>query len=63
MAKQLLSYDDALAQLRTILAEIDSNELSISDLTKKVKQAKSLITICKSHLNNIQSEIDEIFTE
>lgn len=58
-----LSYDEALAKLRIIVSEIESNELSISELTKKVKEAKTLIKTCKEHLNTIQEEIDGIFIE
>ncbi len=57
-----LNYDEALAKLRVIVAEIESNELSITELTKKVKEAKVLIQTCKDHLSVIQDEIDDIFT-
>ncbi len=61
MGKTKLTYDDAMDRLTAIVAEIEGGELSISALTAKVKEAMELVRFCRSQLNEVQEEIEQIF--
>lgn len=58
MAK--LTYEKAYAELQSILAEIQSDQTSLDDLSKKIKRAKSLVETCKTKLRETEAEIEEI---
>ena len=50
MAKNQLSYSESYAKLQKILSQIESNELDIDELSSKIKEASSLLKICKDKL-------------
>lgn len=57
------TYSDAFQELQQIVAEIENGEVSIDDLSQKVKRATALIRICKQKLTTTEEDINEILQE
>lgn len=54
-----MTYENALKELQTIVAAIENEEVSIDELTVKVKRAGELIQYCKEKLRQVEKEIEE----
>lgn len=63
MAKKQLSYSEAIGQLESILAEIESNSLDIDQLSEKVNIATRLINLCKEKLYKTEKDVKKIIEE
>ena len=55
-----LKYEEALAQLETIVRKMESNEFDIDELAVQLKTAQRLITFCKDKLTKTEAEIQKI---
>lgn len=62
MAKKK-TFDTAYSRLQEIQAEIQSDEISIENVDKLVKEASELITYCKSRLRSIEDNLSDAFEE
>lgn len=60
MAKKQ-TYDSALTELQSIIAEIEGEEISVDELSKKVKKAAELLKFCQQKLRQTESDVNEIF--
>ena len=49
MAKEI-NYTEAFEELQTIVADIEEGEISVDELSLKVKRAAELIKLCKHKL-------------
>jgi exodeoxyribonuclease VII small subunit len=56
-------YEEALAQLETIVRKMESNEFDIDELTVQLKTAQQLITFCKEKLTKTEAELQKIQAE
>lgn len=54
-----MTYENALKELQTIVAQIENEEVSMDELTQKVKRSSELIKYCKEKLRNVAEEIKE----
>jgi exodeoxyribonuclease VII small subunit len=63
MTTKKISYTEAFAELETILAKVEGDELNVDDLTANVKRAAELIKFCKSKLFETESEIEKIIAD
>lgn len=54
------TYADAFDELQTIVAELEQGEISVDELTEKVKRASLLIEVCKTKLNATEEEVHHI---
>lgn len=61
MGKQKMTYDEAASRLNELVEEIESGNLSMSDLSVKVKEAMELIRYCKNQLKTVQEEVEKLF--
>lgn len=59
MSKQY-KYTDAFEELQIIVSEIEHGEISIDELSEKVKRATLLIGICKAKLTATEGEVNNI---
>jgi exodeoxyribonuclease VII small subunit len=57
------NYTDAFEELKKIVAEIDHKDISVDDLSEKVKRAAQLIKICKSKLDSTEEDINQLLKE
>lgn len=53
-------YTDAFAELQEIVAEIEQGEISIDELSEKVKRASILIAACKAKLTATEADVNAI---
>ena len=56
-------YEEALAQLETIVRKMEANEYDIDELAAQLKTAQQLIKFCKDRLNKTEAEISKVHTE
>lgn len=57
------TYTDAFDELQTIVAEIERGEISIDELSEKVKRAALLTNICKAKLTATEEEVNKILAD
>lgn len=61
--KEQVSYTEAFEELQTIVMEIEEGEISVDELSEKVKRASTLIKICKNKLNSTEEDVSKILKE
>jgi exodeoxyribonuclease VII small subunit len=55
-----LNYSDAFNELQEIVGEIEDGEISVDELSKKVKRASELIRVCKEKLTETEDDVKKI---
>lgn len=63
MTKTTTSYQQAYSEIQIILEEIENGNISIDELSEKVKRASELIGICKSKLRSTEEDVQNILDE
>ena len=64
MSKLNLTYTEAVAELETILAELESNsEINMDLISEKVKRAAVLMEFCKKQLHQLDEDLEKIMTD
>ena len=63
MKKEELSYTEAFTELEDIVRELEQGEISVDELSEKVKRASVLIKICKDKLTSTEEDVDKILEE
>ena len=53
-------YEEALAQLDTIVRKMESNEYDIDELAAQLKTAQRLIKFCKDKLTKTEAELKSL---
>ncbi len=57
------NYADAFEELKVIVSEIEEGEISVDQLSEKVKRASELIKICKAKLTSTEEDVNKILKE
>jgi exodeoxyribonuclease VII small subunit len=57
------NYAEAFEELQTIVAEIENGEISVDELSEKVKRATILIKICKAKLTTTEEDVAKILKD
>ncbi|HET9278715.1 MAG TPA: exodeoxyribonuclease VII small subunit [Flavitalea sp.] len=57
------NYTDAFQELQTIVAEIENGQISVDELSQKVKRASQLIKFCKMKLATTEEDVNKILKE
>ena len=57
------NYTEAFEELQTIVLEIEQGEISVDELSEKVKRAALLIKICKAKLTTTEEDVNKILKE
>jgi len=60
MNSKIKSYQEAYQELVEIVKELESDHVSIDEMSKKVKRAAALVQICKEKLTMTEQEVNEI---
>lgn len=55
-----MKYEQAVAELEQIVAQMESGELNLDELSTKLKRAQELIKMCKDRLTKTDEEIQQI---
>lgn len=63
MAKDVMKYEDAVAQLEEIVEKMENDELDIDQLSQQLKLAKELVKLCKDKLTKTDEEIKKLLSE
>jgi len=63
MAEKKISFNEAMSELERLLAQIETGELGVDDLSGKVKKASELIRICQKKLRETEEDINKIIEE
>jgi exodeoxyribonuclease VII small subunit len=58
-----ISYTAAFEELQSIVEEIEQGEISVDELSEKVKRAALLIKVCKSKLQSTETDVNKILKE
>lgn len=58
-----MSYEAAVGQLEVLVNEIESGQLGMDDLTKKVKQSVELIAFCRAQLHETNAELQQVLKD
>ena len=59
MTKESFDYQEAVKEIEAILAEIESGEPNINELSDLVHKAAALLATCKEKLRATEKEIGE----
>lgn len=62
MAKQK-KYAELTGELETIIKQIENEDITVDELTEKVKRATKLINTCKAILTKTEDEVNELLKE
>jgi len=54
------SYSKAIEELEIIVTEIENEDISVDELSAKVKRAAELIRICKTVLYKTEEEVNAV---
>ena len=57
------NYTEAFEELQEIVLEIEQGEISVDELSEKVKRAAILIKICKAKLYSTEEDVARILKE
>ena len=64
MSKLKLTYTEAVAELETILGELENNsEINMDIISEKVKRAAVLMEFCKKQLHQLDEDLEKIMTD
>ena len=55
-----IGYAEAMAELGTILAELERDDLDVDVLAARVQRAGELITLCRARIARAQSDVEGI---
>lgn len=58
-----ISYTEAFHELQAIVSEMEEGEISVDELSAKVKRATRLIKICKDKLSTTEEDVKAILKE
>ena len=56
-------YAAAFEELQEIVTEIERGEISVDELSQKVKRATELIRICKTKLKTTEEDVNKILKD
>lgn len=55
-----MTYSEAIEKLEQITSSIESGTLNIDSLSEKLKEAHSLLKLCKEKLSTIEKDVNKI---
>lgn len=58
-----INYTKAFEELQQIVSDIEEGEISVDELSIKVKRASELIKICKNKLTATEEDVNQILKE
>lgn len=62
MAKKIdISYTKAMAEIESILKQLQSADCDVESLATKVKRASELIELCRKKLYKAEADVEKLF--
>ncbi|MBL1279840.1 MAG: exodeoxyribonuclease VII small subunit [Fluviicola sp.] len=62
MSKEI-KYTEAFDELQQIVVDIEDGEITVDELSIKVKRASELIKVCKQKLTATEEDVNQILKE
>jgi len=62
-AEPKITYQEATDELEEIIAEIESGEIDVDELSQKVQRALFLINYCRLKLRNTDEEVRKLISK
>ncbi|MCE9621879.1 MAG: exodeoxyribonuclease VII small subunit [Actinomycetia bacterium] len=56
-------YAEALAELETILGELERSDVDVDVLAERVKRAVELIGFCRARIGNARMQIEQVVAD
>ncbi|WP_127132942.1 exodeoxyribonuclease VII small subunit [Pseudoflavitalea rhizosphaerae] len=63
MESTSLDYTQAFEELQQIVNDIEQGEISVDELSTKVKRAAELIRFCRNRLTTTEEDVNKIIKE
>ncbi len=63
MARKQETYQKSIDELRQIIEDIESEEISVDELDKKVKRGAKLIQECKEKLKSTEESVNQVLED
>jgi len=63
MAKEKLSYSDAMSELEQLVHDMEYGDISVDELSEKVKRSAYLIKFCKLRLKSTEEDVESILKD
>ncbi|MBR4653684.1 MAG: exodeoxyribonuclease VII small subunit [Kiritimatiellae bacterium] len=60
MSEKKQKFEDALARLERIVAEMEGGDLPLDDMLKKFEEGRSLVQSCTAELESIRQRIEKV---
>lgn len=57
------TYKEAYEELQQIVSEIEEGQISVDELSEKVKRAAFLIKVCKTKLSSTEEDVNRILKD
>jgi len=57
------TYTEAFEELQEIVSQIEEGDITVDELSEKVKRAAKLIKICKDKLTATEENVEKILKE
>ena len=58
-----LGYEEAMADLEAILAELEAEETDLDRLAERVKRASELVRHCRAKIHGAELEVEKVLKE
>ena len=58
-----IGYADALAELESILDELDGDEVDVDVLGARVRRAAELLRLCRDRIGSARFEVEQVVAE
>lgn len=58
-----INYNDAFKELQSIVSEIEQGEITVDELSEKVRRAALLIKVCKAKLTRTEEDVSQILKD
>ncbi len=63
MTNTPFSYEDAIAELRQIVQQLQQGQVNMDQLAQQARRAAELIQQCQAYLRRVEDEVDALFPE
>ena len=60
MTEQEIGYADAMAELETILDDLEDDELDVDVLASSVERAAELIQLCRDRIGSARIQVEKV---
>lgn len=58
-----MTYTEAFEELQQLVADMEQGDITVDELSAKVKRAAELLAICKKQLQQTQLDVQQILSD